>query len=135
MKNFLNHGRALGVTVGVSMAGATALAVIAAAPGHADPIDLADPADNSFINSLGNAGLPVPDVADPAALGQSVCPMLAQPGQNVADAAAKVADASGMSLGPATMFTGIAISTFCPGVVSSLGEGKSPIPLGLLGLG
>mgnify|MGYP001089884499 CR=1 FL=1 len=120
MKKFLTVGTALGMT---------ALAVIVAAPSHADP------ADNSFINSLGDAGLPVPDVADPAALGQSVCPMLAQPGQHVADAAAKVADASGMSLGPATMFTGIAISTFCPGVVSAIGDGRSPLPLGLLGLG
>jgi len=126
MKSFLNLVIAVGMTT---------LAVIAAAPGHADPIDPANPTDNSFIGSLGDAGVPIPDVADPAALGQSVCPMLSQPGQNVADAAAKVADASGMSLGPATMFTGLAISTFCPGVVSAIGDGRSPIPLGLLGVG
>ena len=123
--------------IGISTA-AAALLIAAATPAHADPlipIDPADPAGNSFVAALGDAGRPVPDVADPAALGQSVCPMLADPGQHVADAAAKVADASGMSLGPATMFTGIAISTFCPGVVASLGEGRSPIPLDLLGLG
>jgi hypothetical protein len=38
-----------------------------------------------------------------------------------------------MSLGPATMFTGIAISLFCPAAVSSIANGESPIPLGLLG--
>jgi hypothetical protein len=38
-----------------------------------------------------------------------------------------------MSLGPATMFTGIAISLFCPTAVSSIANGESPIPLGLLG--
>jgi hypothetical protein len=38
-----------------------------------------------------------------------------------------------MSFGPATMFTGVAISIFCPGVVAQIGNGQSPIPLGLLG--
>lgn len=59
--------------------------------------------------------------------------MLAQPGQSVADVAAKVADAGGMSLGPATMFTGVAISMFCPAAVSSFANGNSPIPLSILG--
>jgi hypothetical protein len=47
--------------------------------------------------------------------------------------AAKIADAGGMSLGPATMFTGIAISLFCPAAVSSITSGQSPIALGILG--
>lgn len=89
----------------------------------------------AFTQALNTADLMVPAGTDPVALGQSVCPMLAQPGQTVADAAAKVANASGMSLGPATMFTGFAISSFCPGIVGSLGNGKSPLPLGLFGLG
>jgi len=62
-----------------------------------------------------------------------VCPMLSGPGQNAADAAAKVADATGMSLGGANLFTGLAISFLCPRVVDSIGAGQSPIPLGLLG--
>lgn len=118
MKNFL--------AIGSAALGMAAISLIVAVPAHADP-------DNSFINSLGSAGLALPNTTDPVALGQSVCPMLAQPGQNLADAAAKVADASGMALGPATMFTGIAISTFCPGVVSAVGNGQTPVPLGLLG--
>ena len=67
------------------------------------------------------------------AVGQSVCPMLSDPGQNAADVAAKVADTTGMSFGGANMFTGIAISFFCPRVMESIGAGESPIPLGLLG--
>ena len=55
--------------------------------------------------------------------------MLAQPGQDVADVAAKVADEVGRPLGPATMFTGLAIQIFCPGAVASLANGQSPIPL------
>jgi hypothetical protein len=93
----------------------------------------ADPTDDAFIDALSNAGVGVTDPADAAALGQSVCPMLSEPGQTAADAAAQVADAAGMSLGPATMFTGLAISVFCPGAVASIGNGKSPIPLGLFG--
>jgi hypothetical protein len=118
---------AAGVLTGAVLAGG----LVAVGPAHADPTD----AGVGFINSLSNAGVPVVNNADTVALGQSVCPMLAQPGQTVADAAAKVADASGMSLGPATMFTGLAISAFCPAVVTAIGNGQSPLPLGLLGLG
>jgi hypothetical protein len=93
----------------------------------------ADPSDDAFIDSLSSAGLGATNPADAVALGQSVCPMLSQPGQTAADAAAQVADAAGMSLGPATMFTGLAISAFCPGAVAALGDGESPIPFGLFG--
>jgi hypothetical protein len=106
---------------------AFAMALPAAAPAQADPTD------DAFIDALSNAGVGVTDPADAAALGQSVCPMLSEPGQTAADAAAQVADAAGMSLGPATMFTGLAISVFCPGAVASIGNGQSPIPLGLFG--
>ena len=59
--------------------------------------------------------------------------MLSDPGQNAADVAAKVADSTGMPLGGANLFTGLAISFFCPRVMESIGAGQSPIPLGLLG--
>ena len=108
--------------------GAMTAAVPFAAPAQADPTG------DAFINALSNAGVGVGNPTDAVALGQSVCPMLSQPGQTTADAAAKVADAAGMSLGPATMFTGLAISAFCPGVFSSIGSGQSPIPFGLFGL-
>jgi hypothetical protein len=107
--------------------GAFALAVPFAAPAQADP------ADDAFIDSLSGAGVGVSDPAGAVALGQSVCPMLSQPGQTAADAAAQVANAAGMSLGPATMFTGLAITAFCPSAVAAIGNGESPIPLGLLG--
>ncbi len=73
------------------------------------------------------------DPSNLVAVGQSVCPMLSDPGQNAADVAAKVADTTGMSLGGANMFTGLAISFLCPRVVESIGSGQSSIPLGLLG--
>ena len=73
------------------------------------------------------------DPSNLVAVGQSVCPMLSEPGQNAADVAAQVADTTGMSLGGANMFTGLAISFLCPRVLESVGSGESPIPLGLLG--
>ena len=103
-------------------------AVTGAAPARADGLT------DTFVNSLNSAGLGTPDPAAAAALGRSICPMLAQPGQTAADAAAKVADSVGMPLGPATVFTGLAISVFCPGAVAAIGSGQSPVPLGLLGL-
>jgi hypothetical protein len=106
---------------------AIAYALMAAAPAQADTTD------DAFLNSLGTAGLGSADPTDAVALGQSVCPMLSQPGQTAADAAAKVADAAGMSMGPATMFTGLAISAFCPGAISALENGQTPFPLGLFG--
>ena len=60
--------------------------------------------------------------------------MLADSGQSAADVAAKVADSGGMSLGPATMFTGIAISMWCPGAMARLGNGQIDGIPGLDGL-
>jgi hypothetical protein len=103
-------------------------AVPLAAPAHAVP------GDDAFLAALAEAGVGAVDPANAVAIGQQVCPMLAEPGQTAADVAGKVAEAGGMSLGPATMFTGIAITMFCPAAVSSLGSGTPPIPLSLLGL-
>jgi hypothetical protein len=113
---------ALALSVGVLASG-----LMWAAPAQADTTY------DAFLSALTNAGVGMADPADAAALGQQVCPMLAQPGQTAADVAAKVADAGGMSLGPATTFTGLAISLFCPAAMASIGSGQSPIPLGLLG--
>ena len=94
----------------------------------------ADPTSDAFFNAVTNAGLGgTTDPANMVAVGQSVCPMLSGPGQNAADVAAKVADTTGMSFGGAHLFTGLAISFFCPRVMESIGAGESPIPLGLLG--
>ena len=97
------------------------------APAHADT------EANAFLSALTNSGITGIDPGTAVAVGQQVCPMLAEPGQQVADVAAKVSDSIGRPLGPATMFTGLAITLFCPGVVSSLANGQTPLPLGLLG--
>jgi hypothetical protein len=101
---------------------------IGAAPAQADP------ATDLFLAGLGGNGLAGIDPATATRVGQSVCPMLVEPGQNAANVAAEVSDAIGRPLGPATMFTGLAISVFCPGAVASLANGQSPLPLPMLGL-
>ncbi|ULE35869.1 DUF732 domain-containing protein [Mycobacterium sp. IDR2000157661] len=105
----------------------TAAAVVAS-PAQADPVE------DAFLNAVTEAGVAMGDPGSAASIGQQVCPMLSEPGQNAADVAAEVADMGGMSLGPATMFTGIAISMFCPAAVSAIGSGQSPIPLPFLGI-
>ncbi|MGW0160912.1 DUF732 domain-containing protein [Mycobacterium sp. NPDC003323] len=102
------------------------LAVAGTAVAVAAPAVAESPTD-TFLNALDAAGVTAPsnlNAVDTLALGQSVCPMLSEPGQNAANAAATVADRAGMSLGPATMFTGVAISMFCPAAVAGIGDGK-----------
>jgi hypothetical protein len=95
----------------------------AAATGLAAPAQ-ADANTDLFIDALNSAGLQNIDPGNAVQLGQSVCPMLADSGQSAADVASKVADVGGMSLGPATMFTGLAISLWCPGAIAKLGNGQ-----------
>jgi hypothetical protein len=100
-----------------------------AAPAQADNSTSVD----DFLNSLDKLGLGNIDPANAVSLGQSLCPVLAEGGQNTADVASKVSDAIGRPLGPATMFTGVAISFLCPkaveNVTNDLANGKLPIPL------
>ncbi|MGV0853449.1 DUF732 domain-containing protein [Mycolicibacterium phlei] len=106
--------------------GLLTLAAVCAAPAQADPVE------DTFLDAVAEAGVVMGDPNRAVAVGHQVCPMLAEPGQDAANVAAKVADMGGMSLGPATMFTGIAISMFCPAMVSSIANGESPIPLPIL---
>jgi hypothetical protein len=100
---------------------AVAAGLITSAFGLAAPAN-ADTTVNDFLGALGDVGITDIAPVDAVALGESVCPLLAQRGQNTADIASTVADRIGRPLGPATMFTGIAIASFCPGAVGSLGH-------------
>lgn len=100
-----------------------------AAPACADTTANID----NFLTTLD--GLGITDIApgDAVELGQSLCPLLADRGQNTADIAARVSDAIGRPLGPATMFTGMAISFLCPkavgNITDTLTNGKPLLPL------
>lgn len=116
------------------MTGALTLAVALvggafAAPAGADTIADVD----DLLTTLD--GLGITDIApqDAVAVGQSLCPLLADRGQDTADIAATVSEAIGRPLGPATMFTGSAISFLCPraveNVTDNLVEGRPLLPL------
>jgi len=100
-----------------------------AAPAQADTAASVD----NFLNAIDGLGITNLDPADAVEVGRSVCPLLAERGQNTADIAGKVSDVIGRPLGPSTMFTGAAISLLCPkaieNVTSSLSAGKLPLPL------
>jgi hypothetical protein len=93
-----------------------ATAVTVAAPAHADPTN------DSFLSALSNAGIGVNDPNATTALGQSVCPMLVEPGKSFASVASSVGN-QGISPDMAAFFTGIAISMYCPSMMTSLGNG------------
>jgi len=92
------------------LAGAGCL--IAAAAVFSAPVQ-ADPNDDNFIDALSHSGIEYGEPGNAMALGQSICPMLAQPGGSFAAAASGVAH-RGMSPQMAQMFTTIAIQTYCP---------------------
>jgi predicted deacylase len=114
---------------GSLMVAAGIAAGVFAAPACADTTANID----NFLTTLD--GLGITDIApgDAVELGQSLCPLLADRGQNTADIAARVSDAIGRPLGPATMFTGMAISFLCPkavgNITDTLTNGKPLLPL------
>lgn len=73
----------------------------------------ADQNDDSFIDALSHAGVEYGEPGNAMAVGQSICPMLAQPGGNFAAVASRVGS-RGMSPQMAQLFTTIAIQTYCP---------------------
>ena len=124
--------RALLTAVGVVTA-----ALTLAVPAQADPVPIIPPpgvpspaaptpnapADASFLNALNDAGIGYNDPAVAAHLGEQVCPMLVEPGKNFATVASQVRD-GGISPEMASFFTGIAISMYCPQMMSSIGDGR-----------
>lgn len=106
----------IALTISTGLIAAAALA----APAQADSID------DSFLSALNGAGVNYGDPGSTAELGQSICPMLAQPGGTFASAASNVVGNNGMSPGMAQLFTSIAISMYCPSMMASLADGNMP---------
>jgi hypothetical protein len=95
----------------------TGLAGVAA--GLAAPVR-ADMLSNAFLSALTNAGIAYTQPATTTALGQSVCPMLFQPGGSFDSVVSTMADGSGMSYDMAGKFTIVAVATYCPAMVEPL---------------
>lgn len=93
-------------------------AMTLAATAAADPVN-----DNSsFLNALNSAGIGYGDPASTEQLGRSICPMLVEPGKNLASVYSRVSN-NGINPDMAAFFTGIAISMYCPQMMGSIGNG------------
>ncbi|TVS85450.1 DUF732 domain-containing protein [Mycobacterium helveticum] len=116
--------RPLAVTVGVVAAGAMSLA-----PAHADPS--ADPI-TGVLSGAGTGGNG--SFSDTiAGIGQSLCPMLVQPGAQLATIASQLSGKPGLPPDMVGSVASMAIQMECPGVMTSLANGQ--MPSGLPGLG
>jgi hypothetical protein len=103
-------------TLAVTLVG-VATAVGLAAPAHTDPLT-----DDSFLSALTNAGIGYDDPASTEQLGQSICPMLVEPGKSMASVYSTVTN-NGINPDMAAFFTGIAISMYCPSMMAGIGNG------------
>ncbi|MEE6178473.1 DUF732 domain-containing protein [Mycobacterium sp. 050134] len=99
-------------------AGLLTAAAAFAAPAGADPAT-----DDHFIDALNHAGIDFGEPGNAMAVGQSICPMLVEPGGNFAAAAASVSH-RGMSPQMAQMFTSIAIQMYCPQEMANIASGN-----------
>lgn len=116
--------RPLVVTVGLLIAGAMSLA-----PAHADSPN--DPVATALNNAgIGNNGSLSTAIAG---VGQSICPKLVKPGATFASIASQLAGNTGLSPGMAGFVASMAIQMECPGVMTSLANGKMPFPVQALG--
>ncbi len=83
----------------------------------------ADANDDNFLGALNQTGVNFGEPANATAIGQSVCPMLAQPGGSFAAATSSVGS-TGMSPQMAQLFTTIAIQTYCPAEIAKVTSGN-----------
>lgn len=109
------------------------LLTIAAAFG-APPAEADAHQDDEFIDSLNHAGVDFGQPGNAMAVGESVCPLLAQPGGSFAGAVSSIRH-QGMSPRMAQVFTTIAIQTYCPEAMANLASGNMPnMPGGMPGM-
>lgn len=102
------------------LAAAAGLLVVASA--FAAPADAEGNGDD-FIDALNHAGIDFGEPGNAMAVGESICPMLAQPGGSFAAAASNVSS-RGMSPQMASLFTTIAIQTYCPEAMTNIANGN-----------
>jgi uncharacterized protein DUF732 len=100
------------------IAGLAAMAAMWAAPIRADMLG------NAFLSALTNAGVPYTQPASTTAAGQSVCPMLFEPGESFDSVVSEMAAGRGMSQKTAGVFTIVAIAMYCPAVLAPLLNGR-----------
>ncbi|WAJ43628.1 hypothetical protein OK015_20875 [Mycobacterium sp. Aquia_216] len=112
--------RPLAVAAGILTAGA-ALPALAQADPSTDPITAALNGSGTGTNgSLSNSL---------AGIGQSICPSLVKPGATLASVTSQLGLIKGLPPNMAGMVASMAIQMECPGVMTSLANGKMPFPM------
>lgn len=109
------------IRVLIAVAGLLAVAAAFGSP----PAEADANADDNFIDALNHAGVDFGQPGNAMAVGESICPMLAQPGGSFAAAVSSVRH-QGMSPAMAQMFTTIAIQSYCPQAMANLASGNMP---------
>ena len=100
----------------LALAAGTLAAAVLAPSAQAD-------SNSDFLGALANAGIGYANGADTTALGQSLCPLLVQPGKSFASAVSTVRN-KGVSPDMAALFTGLAIQMYCPQMMASVADGS-----------
>src|ERR1700761_6531443 len=100
-------------------------ALLTVASAFAAPAEADAHQDDDFIDALNHAGVDFGQPGNAMAVGESICPMLAQPGASFAGAVTSIRR-QGMSPAMARAFTTIAIQTYCPETMANLAGGNMP---------
>jgi len=111
-----------------------AFGVLVAAAAAVAPASADEGSNDAFLKSLSGAGIGYNDPNATAALGQAICPILAQPGGNFAQAASTVTG-SGIPPGMAGLFTTLAIQMYCPTMINQMANGDFSSIGNLAGIG
>ncbi|MET0450461.1 MAG: hypothetical protein ABW137_01365 [Mycobacterium sp.] len=115
--------RPLAITLGIAAA-----AVSLPAPAHAD---VTGDAGGTVLNGIGIGNNGATSTAI-AGVGQSICPMLVQPGSTLASMATQVSGNGGLAPTIAGWVATMVIQTQCPGWMTSLSNGQMPAGLDTL---
>jgi hypothetical protein len=111
-----------------------AFGVLVAAAAAVAPASADEGNNDAFLKALSGAGIGFNDPNATAALGQAICPILAQPGGNFAQAASTVTG-SGIPPGMAGLFTTLAIQMYCPTMINQMANGDFSSIGNLAGIG
>jgi len=106
-----HHNLTMGVVIPLA-----ALAISAATPTLAH----ADTGTDPVLDAVGSAGASTTAASSSPSLGNSICTAVQQPGETMASIASALAARDGTSPRMAKVLTGLAISIYCPTMMSTL---------------
>ncbi len=105
------HSLTMGVLIPLA-----AVAIAAAAPTMAH----ADTGTSPVLDTVGTAGASTTAASSSPTLGNSICTAVQQPGETMASIASALAARDGTSPRMSKVLTGLAISIYCPTMMSTL---------------